>query len=177
MGLFDIFRKQPKEDGRVSAATGGGAGDDLERSIRKAMEEQRQTTATAPEDDIRAVRDTPWGPARPYWVVDSEGFRRSFAQLPYGTNLHLRLHGDDGENGKPRRVRVARNEKTVGYLSSSMSQRYLPVVKVAESLDAELTVSGVVAEHRYEISLTVFLPAAESMEDAIRRAVAAAGEK
>ena len=46
MGLFDIFRKQPKEDGHVSAASGGGAGDDLERSIRKAMEEQRQTTAT-----------------------------------------------------------------------------------------------------------------------------------
>jgi hypothetical protein len=118
----------------------------------------------------------PCGVSVQTWVVDSDGFRRSFAQLPYGTNLHLKLHGKDGEKGRPRRVRVSRDEKTVGYLSSSMSQRYLPVVKVAESLDAELTVSGVVAEYRYETSLTVFLPTPEAMENVIRRAVAAAGE-
>jgi hypothetical protein len=171
MGLFDIFRKQPKENADAEARP-VGAPDDLEQHIRKAMREQQPVTP--PEDDIRAVRDTPWGPARPYWVVDSDGFRRSFAQLPYGTNLHLKLHGEGGDKGKARRVRVSRNDKTVGYLGTSMSQRYLPVVQYAETSDAELTVSGVVAEYRGEISLTVFLPAPEAMENVIRQAVAAA---
>ena len=176
MGFFDIFRNQPKEPSQGEATTGGGSQEILEQQVRQAMKEQERTAAVAPEDEIRAVRDTPWGPARPYWVVDSDGFRRSFAQLPYGTNLHLKLHREGGDKGKARRVRVTRDDKTVGYLGSSMSQRYLPVVQVAETLEAELTVSGVVAEYRGEISLTVFLPAPDSMEEVIRRAVAAAAE-
>lgn len=182
MGWLDAFKKKTQAavepaEGREASESGAkstsqSAVDNLEAEIRRSMQESRQPVAQSA--DIRQIRNTPWGPARPYWVIDSTGFRRSFSQLAYGTELKLRIHGEGGEHGRAGRVRVTRGEKTVGYLSSGTSRRYLPVAELAETVDAHLFVEGVVAEYYGEISLTVFLPAAEIMEQVIRDAVAAA---
>lgn len=185
MGWLDVFKKKTQAaaepaEGREAAEsgakpTGQSADDHLEAEIRRSMHENRQPVAQSA--DIRQTRNTRWGPARPYWVIDSTGFRRSFSQLAYGTDLRLQIHGEGGEHGRAGRIRVTRDDKTVGYLSGGTSRRYLPVVQLAETIDAHLTVEGVVAEYHGKISLTVFLPAPDRIEGVIRDAVAAASAK
>lgn len=170
-GLADEFVKGRDFEGTTSLAT-GAVNDDLEARIRQSMKVDRRPAV--PSADIRQIRDTPWGPARPYWVIDSSGFRRSFSQLAYGTELKLQIHGQDGDHGRAGRVRVTREGKTVGYLSSGTSRRYLPILALAESIDAHLTVEGVVADYHGESSLTVFLPSPEVMEGVISNAAPAA---
>lgn len=155
MGLFDIFKKNPAEPPAPSVQPVPAA---------------RQAT----RDETKG-RNTPYGYAHPYRVVDSDGFRRSFAQLRPGTELELVLHPDTGEDARPGRVRASRNGKTIGYLSGSGSAKYLSVVQAAHAVGAQLTLDGIVDEYRYETAVAVFLPKPEALLEALEKAARNAG--